>query len=71
MFAFHEWWVFAVPKPGNRQEHHVIPMNDLRPHDADRTCWCRPAEDDDQPTLWVHNALDQRDAYERGELLTH
>ena len=47
---------------------HVVPLGDLREHDADVTCWCRPTEDDETPGLWAHHALDQREKYETGEL---
>jgi hypothetical protein len=49
-------------------ECHVVPIGDLREHDALRTCWCLPVEDDETPGLWIHNALDQREKYESGEL---
>lgn len=47
-------------------EFHIIPVGDLREHESDE-CWCRPAEDEEEPGLWNHNALDGREAYERGE----
>jgi hypothetical protein len=43
---------------------HVIPVDDLREHHASLECWCGPVEDDG---VVVHNALDGREAYERGE----
>lgn len=41
---------------------HVIPINDLRPHDID-DCWCNPWEDDG---VMVHNSADRREEYENG-----
>jgi hypothetical protein len=53
-------WVSRVA----RDWLHVIPMGDLREHEATAACWCVPVEDDG---VVVHNALDGREAYERGE----
>ena len=45
--------------------YHVYPLNDLREHVVDEqlSCWCRPIDDDG---VIVHNAMDQREAYEQG-----
>lgn len=47
---------------------HVVPLNDWREHTASCTCWCNPQEDAECEGLWLHNAMDQRELYERGEL---
>jgi hypothetical protein len=52
--ATHAWKVHGI---------HVIPVNDLRAHSL-TSCWCRPVEDGG---LTVHNSLDARELYERGE----
>lgn len=42
---------------------HVYPVDDLRPHEMIRRCWCKPVEDDESVignSIWVHNALDRR-----------
>lgn len=49
----------------NGGEQHVKPIDDLRPHDTARECWCRPKEDDEDALILVHNALDRREFYER------
>ena len=44
---------------------HVVPINDLREHDADGTCWCKPERDEDG--VWRHNSMDGREhTYEKG-----
>lgn len=43
--------------------NHVYPTNDLREHSF-TNCWCRPIDDDG---VMVHNSLDGREQYERGE----
>jgi hypothetical protein len=43
--------------------NHVYPFNDLREHSL-ADCWCRPTDDDG---IMVHNSLDGRELYERGE----
>lgn len=42
---------------------HVIPVGDNTLHDANRNCCCAPIETN--PGLWVHNAHDGREKYER------
>jgi hypothetical protein len=42
---------------------HVYPVNDLREHSV-TNCWCEPVDDDG---IMVHNSLDGRELYERGE----
>jgi hypothetical protein len=42
---------------------HVYPVNDLREH-SPADCWCEPYDDDG---ITVHNSLDGRELYERGE----
>lgn len=47
---------------------HVVPVDDLREHDPEG-CWCKPTVD-----AWgivIHNALDRREMYERGEIQPH
>lgn len=48
-------------------EQQVLPIDDLRPHEETRDCWCRPVEY--EPGIWGHFALDERDLAERGEVL--
>jgi len=43
--------------------NHVYPVKDLRKHSI-KDCWCRPTEDDG---VVVHNSLDGREHYERGD----
>lgn len=48
---------------------HVIPMGDLREHNSSRDCWCKPMQDADEPTVWIHNSMDRReDTIERGKV---
>lgn len=46
---------------------HVVPIDDLRPHELTIGCWCKPLRDEENPDIVAHNALDQREAVERGE----
>ena len=43
--------------------NHVVPVDDLREHSV-TDCWCCPTDDDG---IMVHNSLDGREQYERGE----
>jgi hypothetical protein len=56
--------VKVAAHPWQRVRQHVYPLGDLREHYASLECWCVPVEDDG---VVVHNALDGREAYERGE----
>lgn len=46
-------------------EQHIIPCNDLRPHEETHDCWCGPVEY--ELGVWGHCALDGRDLAELGE----
>ena len=46
---------------------HVIPVFDLREHEDSADCWCKPKQDDENLSLWIHNAMDEREYFERGE----
>lgn len=45
---------------------HIVPVDDLREHELEPTCWCKPEWDSDDCT-YVHNALDEREDYESGK----
>ena len=47
-------------------DKHVMPVDDLRPHVFHR-CWCNPVRDDEDDNIIIHNSMDQRECYERGE----
>ena len=57
-------WIldFVVPF-----ERHVVPLNDLREHESSRSCWCRPRQDEECGHVWIHDSMDGREFYERGE----
>jgi hypothetical protein len=46
---------------------HVVPLNDWREHELSKACWCRPVKDQEED-IWIHNAMDGREAFETGEL---
>lgn len=51
---------------------HVTPLNDLRDHhhNSRGKCWCRPyIECDDNGWLVLHNSMDGRESFERGDRL--
>lgn len=50
----------------HQRRYHVVPVNDLREHELVPECWCKPTPDDEHD-IWVHHALDGREAYETGE----
>lgn len=56
-----------MTSPFLTQRWHVVPIDDLREHEDSAQCWCRPSEDDEEPGVWVHRAMDGREAFETGE----
>jgi hypothetical protein len=45
---------------------HVTPIDDEQEHSEAADCWCHPtAEHDEGSILFVHNAADLREEYER------
>ncbi len=46
---------------------HVMPLADLRDHDAHPQCWCHPTEDPECPGLFVHHSMDGREGFESGD----
>lgn len=45
---------------------HCIPVGGQEPiHQASRLCWCFPIRDSEESNLYVHNALDCREKWER------
>ena len=50
-------------------EWHIVPTNDIREHESSKDCFCKPIPDEKEPSCWIHNSLDGREAFERGERL--
>ena len=50
----------------DRPDWHVVPLNDLREHEANGSCWCKPTLDEG---VWLHHSMDGREAFETGERL--
>lgn len=46
---------------------HVLPIDDLKPHEVSPRCWCGPTPDDDAPSVLVHHSMDKREEFEQGE----
>lgn len=46
------------------KELHIMPINDIREHEADAGCFCKPQQDSKTPGLFIHNSLDRREVYE-------
>jgi hypothetical protein len=43
---------------------HIVPLNDLRKHQENGSCFCKPTLDDG---VWLHHSMDGREAFETGE----
>lgn len=56
----HGWFVYR----GTTGQVHVIPADDLVPHDAFPTCWCQPSQDPTEDRMWVHHSADGRELEE-------
>jgi hypothetical protein len=42
----------------------VVPLHDLREHEVNGSCWCKPTLDEG---VWLHHSMDGREAFETGE----
>lgn len=42
-----------------------MPVDDLREHECNSACWCKP-EQDEETLVWIHNSMDRREEYEEG-----
>lgn len=47
---------------------HIIPLGDFKEHQLSCGCWCHPRAHEEYPDVMLHNAMDQRDKLERGEI---
>ena len=47
-----------------RPDWHIIPLNDLRPHEPEMKCWCRPEINEDN--VAVHHSMDGREDFQSG-----
>lgn len=47
---------------------HVIPLDDLKDHTEDMSCWCNPKTHIEDTSVVIHNSMDRRELYESGEL---
>ena len=56
-------WLAEVAEEGQ----HIMPLEDLRDHEAHEECWCKPVNDEG---IWIHNAMDRREEYEEGRKLS-
>lgn len=53
---------------GHPDDLHVVPLDDLREHEASPDCWCKPVALD-YDRIWVHPSMDRREhTKERGIL---
>jgi len=43
---------------------HIVPKDDRREHMLSELCWCEPTRDPSATVIWVHHALDRREAFE-------
>jgi len=60
--------LLAPSLPSTQEKYHVVPIDDLREHIIDESCWCHPHEDDG--TI-IHNSMDLREKYEMGKRQPH
>lgn len=56
-----------IASGGHDGNRHVLPIDDLREHVEQRTCWCEPVLEraKDGVLIVTHNALDGRELVER------
>jgi hypothetical protein len=59
-------WVNTLDALGGYRRH-LIPVGDSQHHRASSNCECQPEQDLEDASLFLHNAFDQREGFERGE----
>ncbi len=59
--SFFGWRAIDVVTPEGYNQRHLVPTNDIRPHQACETCECGPVEDMQAPDNWAHNSWDKRE----------
>lgn len=59
-------WTIDFQFHSGQKLYHVVPMQDTQAHTVSETCPCCPVQDNETPTLWVHNSFDGREQYEEG-----
>ena len=58
--------------PGaTKEDAHVYPVDDYRPHDMNKSCWCKPTNHYRDVYYGIeetvlHNSLDGREKHEQG-----
>ena len=57
-------WMSMAVDMGTYRVMHVLPIDDLRPHVLSTDCWCVPVDDATDISIYIHNSLDRREAYE-------
>jgi len=47
---------------------HLVPLDDLREHEASVDCWCQPELLDDNylDSVYLHASMDGREAFDSG-----
>lgn len=63
------WNVIPVEGDVRTDRVHVVPIDDLREHYLAPTCWCRPRQDAEEPSVFVHDSMDGRESHEQGRAL--
>ena len=44
--------------------YHVMPENDLKPHECHIECWCGIRIDEEYESIVTHKSMDMRELYE-------
>lgn len=44
-------------------QFHIVPVQDIKPHNLHHDCWCKPREDEWTDDMWIHIAMDNREWY--------
>lgn len=70
-FLFVHGWLSDQNDDPFDTDIHVLPANDLKPHDTSRRCWCSPDEDAETARIVVHHSLDRREQHQHGGVPVH
>lgn len=60
------WQCISFKSDAGNLVQHIVPVDDLRPHELASDCWCRP-DLDEEDWIATHHSADFREDFETGK----
>lgn len=61
-------YAFASERTEGGVHLHMLPLDDLYPHEATSSCWCQPFKGILADDTWLHNAVGDCGYYQADEI---